>query len=264
MAKITSGFLTCASGRIGGHTLYVSGGQQIIYERSRRKRTYTSMRHYELSDAMKLAQRWRKQLLELGVVVNIRVFLNWIYSAQRVAVGGQAEELYTRNGGTWSLEYVRTSRDNITTSIWIRNAALGTERSQPWGASWQFIPGWNTTHVADIVENVYPSGCMFLSVVGRGLNNADLVIGVREDWNGSVRQSTKAGSNQRLFAGVLTNNGVYYVYPTVPMPNAASRFYTINGWQPPAWSIDENIIFAWAIIGEDGIIYEMAVAPSGV
>lgn len=264
MARSVSLLGSKCRGRIGDKTYYVRHGQQIMYERNRRIRKYTSKRHYELSDTMKLAQRWRKQLLEYGVVVNIKVLLDWIYSAQRVADGGNAEELYTRNGGTWSLEYVQTTRNNITTSIWIRDAALGSERRQPWGTGWLYNPGWNTTHVADRVENVYPSGCMFLSVVGRGLNDADLVVGVREDWKGAVFAATRAGSNQRLFAGVLTSNRVGYVYPTNPMPNAASRLYTINGWQPPAWSIGENMIFAWAIIGADGIIYEMAVAPSGV
>lgn len=261
MAKITSGFLTCASGRIGGHTLYVSGGQQIIYERSGRKRSYTSTRHYELSDAMRLAQRWRTELMNEGVDVSLQLILSWVYAIRNVAYNGGLVSLASSLVGAWSPDVVKIMNNGVYTSAGYHLPTGAGIAQQGFGMPWAGYGGdFTTTHVWDAVENIYPTGCIFLAVQGEEFRELQLIIGRRIEYSGALNTIYRTNRNVPLYGGNLFAGRVYITVPPSGAPKLTGRVYAIRGWSNPDVVLNGERVFAWAIITQDGVPIELAAA----
>lgn len=267
MAKITSGFLTCASGRIGGHTLYVSGGQQIIYERSGRKRTYTSMRHYELSDAMRLAQRWRKQLADEGVSIEVTNLLNWIYAAQKVGMSGESEILFDSLHNAWSPSKVSIKNGKLFSNI-VSVVPSGYRLLE-----WFFgepIPStgyYDFRYVASLQSNAYANANLICSIIGDKMDNWELIVGKFSHNELPVYSLTFNIPDDSLvncFFAIRQGENIIRVpkKDSTKLPNKASLI-NISGWREPLIQFKNYNVAAWAVIGYNGEIIDMAAINSG-
>ena len=240
-------------GRIGGKTLYVRSGQQIVYNRAGGKRTPVDTRHQLPNLALILAQRWKAQLADDGVVVRLSVLLDWAYSVLKAPVEGDVD-LVDGRGGAWSASGVTIEGDNVTCLLRAMNASQGRDFRQPWGMAFRGDGGFETYYVFDSRFNRYPRGCRFVSVIGDTDSLAVLAIGRRVDFVGTGVQRTRADSAARWWG--VTNNG-RYIWNVLQQLNMGEIAYRINGWAPPRLVMSKGLVLAWAIIGADGVPLEM-------
>lgn len=241
------------SGRIGGKTLYVRSGQQIVYERAGGKRTPVDTRHQLPNLALILAQRWRAQLADDGVVVRLSVLLDWAYSVLKAPVEGNVD-LVDARVGAWSASGVSVVDGNVACLLRAINAATGVDLRQPWGERFRGAGGWDNVYVFDRTFNVYPSGCRFVSIVGESTDLALLKIGRRVDYVGMGVQRTRWETSARWF-GVQSDGA--YIWRVLQQLNMGSIAYRIDGWAPPRLVMSNGLVLSWAIIGADGVPIEM-------
>lgn len=240
-------------GRIGGKTLYVRNGQQIVYERARGSRTPVDTRHQLPNLAIILAQRWKAQLADDGVNVELSVLLDWAYSVLKAPVEGDVDVADSRIGA-WSASKVVISGSNVTCQLRSPNAAAGAEYRQPWGRAFLHERNWPVSYVIDRTLNVYPRGCRFISVIGRDVDSGQLKIGRRVDYEGGAGQRHAFWSLEQWY-GVM-ENGVYQWFNSTDL-DLAKCAYKISDWAPPGLMVENGVVLAWAIIKEDGVPIEM-------
>lgn len=240
-------------GRIGGKTLYVRNGQQIVYERAGGRRTPVETRHQLPNLALILAQRWKAQLAEDGINVGLSILLDWAYSVLKAPVAGDVD-LVDAGVGAWSASGVSVVNGNVACLLRANGVTYGRDFWQQWGLAFEGDAGFETFCVFDRRHNVYPKGCRFVSIVGNESDLAVLTIGRRVDFVGTGGQRTRAQSRARWW-GVLYNGR--YIWDTLQMLDMGEIAYRIKGWAPPRLVVSDGLVLAWAIIGEDGVPIEM-------
>ena len=240
-------------GRLGGKTLYVRSGQQIVYERAGGKRTPVDTRHQLPNLALILAQRWKAPLADDGVVVRLSVLLDWAYSVLKAPVEGNVD-LVDARVGAWSASGVTIEDDNVTCLLRANGVVYGYDFRQPWGEAFRYADGLVNVYIFDSGFNVYPKGCRFISVTGRASELAVLTIGRRVDFVGAGSQRTFAQSNARWWGVMGTGR---YIWKRLQGLNMGEIAYRIDGWAPPKLVMSNGLVLAWAIIGADGVPIEM-------
>lgn len=240
-------------GRIGGKTLYVRNGQQIVYERTGGRRTPVDTRHQLPNLALILAHRWKAQLGEDGVVVELSVMLEWAYSILRAPVNGNVD-LVDAGDGAWSASGVKVVNGKVTCLLRSPNATQGRDYKQPWGESFMGQTGFRPLYVYDRPLNIYPMGVRFVSVVGNGAELATLKIGRRVNFVGSYFRGTTIQSDARWWGVQITGRYIHWSNKNVNMEDVA---YSIGGWAPPRLVLPDGLVLAWAVIRADGVPIEM-------
>lgn len=240
-------------GRIGGKTLYVRNGQQIVYERTGGRCTPVDTRHQLPNMALILAQRWKTQLADDGVVVGLSVLLDWAYSVLKAPVEGDVD-LVDARVGAWSASGVTIEDDNVTCLLRANGVVHGYDFRQPWGKAFKSADCLYNVYIFDRTFNIYPKGCRFVSVTGSAGDLAVLTIGRRVDFVGTGRQRTAAKSNARWWG--VREDGTY-IWNTSQQLNMGEIAYRIVGWAPPKLVMSNGLVLAWAIIGADGVPIEM-------
>lgn len=246
-------------------TYYVRHGQQIMYARSgEKRRPSVTERHKEVSAVMVAAHRWRKQLLDVGVDVPLRTLLNWAYAMDRVGKDGGSEYLASTPKGSWRKGRVSVSNGKVRVPATVGAVGQGKAGWLVWGdkGTSGAQPGHSGPWWYDFKRNVYPSGTLWLSVVGKSMFDAQLVIGRRVD----VGEPYVRGKLGRPFSDVWQawqgDGGVYLLMNDYVMPTPYDYVYWVDGWAAPLLMLNGSDVLPFAILSADGTPLEMAVFAS--
>lgn len=265
MARTKGSPLNPWTGKVGGMTYYVRHGQQIMYARSgEKRRPSVTERHKEVSAVMVAANRWRKQLLDVGVDVPLRTLLNWAYAMDRIGKTGGSEYLTSSSRGSWRNGRVSVSNGKIRVRATVNNAGPGQLGWLVWGdkgtsgAQHGFEGPW----WYDGERNVYPSGTLWLSVVGESMFDAQLVIGRRVDVGGTYSGGKANAPFSEVWQAWPTDRGVYLMVKGFNIPSPYDYVYWVDGWVAPSLMLDGANVLPFAILSADGTPLEMAVIAS--
>ena len=249
-------------GRVGNATFYVRHGQQIVYERVPRQEHRHVERHPGSPGSMKYAQRWRKQLEDEGVVVELAPLLEFYHSIVRVADGDPAEWLADGGVGGWSSPNVYVRDGEVRARARARNQTLWSYGYLVWGGSEIKGSELPTNCWWDTQRNIYPSGSLFCSVVGSIEGEMELVVGRRVDIPGPYVIQTRAGLYRPLIAAYYNGSRVVTLWdPSAgsTLPTPYNYIYRIDGWRAPSVEGIAAVARPFFIVNADGVILEMAV-----
>lgn len=246
-------------GRVGNTTYYVRHGQQIVYERVPRQEHRHVERHPGSPGSMKYAQRWRKQLEDEGVVVELAPLLEFYHSIVRVADGDPGEWLADSGRGGWSAGNAYVKNGQVRTYARARDQSMWRDGYLVWGGDeivGSIIP---TNCWYDVQRNVYPSGCLFCSVRGDIDGELELVIGRRNDMPATYRLSTITNIGNSVVAAYNDGTRVTTAYSTRPLPRPYNYIYNVQGWQAPNVIGMAATAYPFFIVNAEGVVLEMAV-----
>lgn len=249
-------------GRVGNATFYVRHGQQIVYERVPRQEHRHVERHAGSPASMKYAQRWRKQLEDEGVVVELAPLLEFYHSIVRVADGDPGEWLADSRRASWSSVYAYVNHGLLRTYARARTAGDWRDGYLQWGERQIGESTLPTNCWYDRWRIDYPDGSLFCSVIGSLDGELQLVIGrrvtilanyiwsVQYDLRDSVRAAYYDGTN------VLT---AWSPYASPQMPTPYDYVYWVDGWRMPNVVGVAAVALPFFIVRPDGVFVEMAV-----
>ena len=246
-------------GRVGNATFYVRHGQQIVYERVPRQEHRHVERHPGSPDSMKYAQRWRKQLEDEGVVVELAPLLGFYHSIVRVADGDPAEWLADSGNGGWSSRNAYVVDGKVRTRALARDQALWRFGYLVWGGDEIVGSVLPTNCWYDVQMNVYPSGCLFCSVRGDIDGELELVIGRRNDMPATYRLSTRTSLRYQVVSAYNDGTSVITAYSTQTLPKPYNYIYNVQGWQAPNVVGMAAVAYPFFIVDSQGVVLEMAV-----
>ena len=265
MARTKGSPLNPWTGKVGGMTYYVRHGKQIMYARSgEKRRPSVTERHKEVSAVMVAAHRWRKQLLDVGVDVPLRTLLNWAYAMDRVGKDGGSEYLATTPRGSWRNGRVKVSDGKVRVPATVDNAGTGQAGWLVWGdkGTSGAQPGYEGPWWYDFARNVYPSGTLWLSVVGESMVDAKLVIGRRVDVGGPYVKGKRGRPFSDVWQAWPGVGGVYLMLNDFVIPSPYDYVYWVDGWAAPLLMLGGANVLPFAILSADGTPLEMAVFAS--
>lgn len=246
-------------------TYYVRHGKQIMYARTgEKRRPSVTERHKEVSAVMVAAHRWRKQLLDVGVDMPLRTLLNWAYAMDRVGKDGGREYLATTPRGSWRDGRVSVSNGKVRVRATVNNAGSGKLGWLVWGdkGTSGAQPGFEGPWWYDSVTNVYPSGTLWLSVVGESMFDAMLVIGRRIDVDGTYGGGKPYAPNADVFQAWPYKGKVLLMQKSVDIARPFDYVYWVDGWAAPLLMLNGANVLPFAILSADGTPLEMAVYAS--
>ena len=246
-------------------TYYVRHGKQIMYARSgEKRRPSVTERHKEVSAVMVAAHRWRKQLLDVGVDVPLRTLLNWAYAMDRVGKDGGREYLATTPNGSWRDGRVGVSNGKVRVPASVNNAGNGQAGWLVWGdkGTSGAQPGFGGPWWYDIERNVYPSGTLWLSVVGEAMFDARLVIGRRVDVGGTYVIAKRNGLKSEVWQAWPSGGRVALIQNAQAAARPYDYVYWVDGWAAPLLMLGRANVLPFAILSADGTPLEMAVYAS--
>lgn len=246
-------------------TYYVRHGQQIMYARSGEKRRPSETeRHKEVSAVMVAAHRWRKQLLDVGVDVQLHTLLNWAYAMDRVGKAGGSEYLTSSSRGSWRDGRVSVSNGKVRVQAYVNSAGPGWYGWLVWGdkGTSGAEKGFEGEWWYDSVRNVYPSGSLWLSVVGESMLDAQLVIGRRIDVAGPYTGGKPNAPKSDVYQAWQSKWGVYLMVTGTVIPKPYDYVYWVDGWKAPLLMLNGANVLPFAILSADGTPLEMAVFAS--
>lgn len=253
MAKGTHALGRAFRGRVGDKTYYVRGGRLIAASLpASRPPSPPTGRQLIPRLAVRLAHRWRQQLAEAGVVVPFDKMLEQAYAVVDAPTRGDSHSTDSYVGA-WSSPWVVCHDGLIYSSIAYLSEGRVVMDELGWGKQ---FPGEGfdlTQAVIDYVPNFYPSGSVFVSVVGESVESSVLVIGRRVDIGRPLHVLVKGGDEQRLW-GVRQDGDYVWRDSLEPPPHDAAYF--IDGWQSPLVVMEEGEAFSWMVIGRDGFVYD--------
>ena len=265
MARTKGSPLNPWTGKVGGMTYYVRHGKQIMYARSgEKRRPSVTERHKEVSAVMVAAHRWRKQLLDVGVDMPLRTLLNWAYAMDRVGKDGGSEYLAYTPKGSWRKSQVEVSDGKVRVKAWVNNAGKGLAGWLVWGdkGTSGAQPGFEGPWWYDLVRNVYPSGTLWLSVVGESMFDAQLVIGRRVDVGGPYVGGKPCCPTSDVYQAWPSARGVLFMLKGIDIPSPYDYVYWVDGWAAPLLMLNGANVLPFAILSADGTPLEMAVFAS--
>lgn len=248
-------------GKVGGTTYYVRGGQQIMYARSgAKRRPVESWCDKKENAAMVAAQRWRRQLRDIGVEVQLSTLLDWAYSMQRVSLYGGHEYITTSSVGSWCDGQVSVDDGRLRVRATVRTASLGRQGWLYWGDDGPSggQVGFESPWWYDFTRNIYPSGTLWLSVFGESLMDAQLVIGRRVDVVGNYVIGTRNSPASRVWAAYPIGERVGLIMNEGTAPKPYDYIYWVQGWASPSVMIEASQVLPFAILSAEGEPLEMA------
>ena len=246
-------------------TYYVRHGKQIMYARTgEKRRPSVTERHKEVSAVMVAAHRWRKQLIDVGVVVPLSTMLNWAYAMDRVGKDGGSEYLATIPRGSWRKGRVKVSEGKVRVPATVNNAGSGQAGWLVWGdkGTSGAQPGYSGPWWYDVERNVYPSGTLWLSVVGESMFDARLVIGRRVDVGGSYIIAKRGAPYSDVWQAWPMAGKVYIIQNAQVPARPYNYVYWVDGWAAPLLMLGGANVLPFAILSADGTPLEMAVYAS--
>ena len=246
-------------------TYYVRHGKQIMYARSgEKRRPSVTERHKEVSAVMVAAHRWRKQLLDVGVDVPLRTLLNWAYAMDRIGKDGGREYMATTPLGSWRSNLVTVSDGKVRVRATVNNAGGGQAGWLVWGdkGTSGAQPGFSGPWWYDFERNVYPSGTLWLSVVGESMSDAKLVIGRRVDVGGPYVGGKIGRPWSYVWQAWPSDRGVYLMVNDRIPASPYDYVYWVDGWAAPLLMLGGANVLPFAILSADGTPLEMAVIAS--
>lgn len=246
-------------GRVGAKTFYVRRGQQIVYERIPRQEHRHVERHPGSNASMKYAQRWRKQLEDEGVVVELAPLLEFYHSIVRVADGDPGEWLVDSHDGGWSSSNVYFSNGQMRARALARDQTLYRFGYLVWGGSEIENSVLPTNCWWDAHRNIYPSGSLFCSVRGEMDGELELVIGRRNDMPATYRLSTRTSLRYQVVSAYNDGTSVITAYSTQTLPTPYNYIYNVQGWQAPNVIGMAATAYPFFIVNAEGVVLEMAV-----
>lgn len=265
MARTKGSPLNPWTGKVGGMTYYVRHGKQIMYARSSEKRRPSATeRHKEVSAVMVAAHRWRKQLLDVGVDMPLRTLLNWAYAMDRVGKDGGSEYLTSSSRGSWREGLVSVSNGKVRVQATVNNAGTGQLGWLVWGdkGTSGAQAGFGGPWWYDSVRNVYPSGTLWLSVVGESMFDAQLVIGKRVDVGGTYGGGKPYAPKSDVYQAWPLKGKVFFMLRGIDIPSPWDYVYWVDGWAAPLLMLNGANVLPFAILSADGTPLEMAVFAS--
>ena len=246
-------------------TYYVRHGKQIMYARTgEKRRPSVTERHKEVSAVMVAAHRWRKQLLDVGVDVPLRTLLNWAYAMDRVGKDGGSEYLTSSSRGSWREGSVSVSNGKVRVRATVGSAGNGKLGWLVWGdkGTSGAQPGFSGPWWYDLERNVYPSGTLWLSVVGASMFDARLVIGRRVDVGGTYVGAKPYAPYSEVYQAWPSGEKVFLMQNTMVTVKPYDYVYWVDGWAAPSLILDGSEVLPFAILSADGTPLEMAVCKS--
>lgn len=246
-------------GRVGNATYYVRHGQQIVYERVPRQEHRHVERRPGSPASMKYAQRWRKQLEDEGVVVELASVLEFYHSIVRVADGDPGEWLADSGRGGWSAGNVSVVNGEVRAKALARDQSLWREGYLLWGDNeikGAIIPN-NCWYDAN--HNVYPAGSLFCSVRGDMEGELELVIGKRNNMPSKYRQLQRIQTRFPIIAAYYNGTNVISASNQAAMPKPFDYIYDVQGWQAPSVQGMAAVAYPFFIVNAEGVMLEMAV-----
>lgn len=246
-------------GRIGNVTCYVRHGQQIVYERIPRQEHRHVERHPGSSESMKYAQRWRKQLADEGVYVDLAALLEFYHSIVRVANGDSAEWLVDSVRGGWASSNVYVENGEVRSLAKARDAGVWHNGYLAWGGNEIEQSSFPTNCWWDTQRNVYPSGSLFCSIRGAIDDDLELVIGRRNDMPAKYRQQTNTGVGSSTVAAYYDGSYVITAFNRPGLPTPYDYIYNVQGWQAPNVIGVAATAYPFFIVNADGKVLVMAV-----
>lgn len=265
MARTKGSPLNPWTGKVGGMTYYVRHGKQIMYARTgEKRRPSVTERHKEVSAVMVAANRWRKQLVDAGVDVPLRTLLNWAYAMDRVGKDGGSEYLATTPRGSWRNGRVSVSNGKVRVQASVGNAGNGKAGWLVWGdkGTSGAQSGFSGPWWYDIERNVYPSGTLWLSVVGESMLDARLVIGRRVDVGGTYVIAKRGAPYSEVWQAWPSDERVFLIQNAQTAARPYDYVYWVDGWAAPSLMLDGAYVLPFAILSADGTPLEMAVCAS--
>ena len=265
MARTKGSPLNPWTGKVGGMTYYVRHGKQIMYARSgEKRRPSVTERHKEVSAVMVAANRWRKQLLDVGVDVPLRTLLNWAYAMDRVRKIGRGEYLISSSRGSWRYGRISVVNGKMRVKAAVNNAGHGQYGWLVWGdkGTSGAQKGFEGPWWYDFERNVYPSGTLWLSVVGKSMFDAQLVIGRRVDVEGPYVGGKPSPLVSDVWQAWPSDKGVFILVRAMVIPSPYDYVYWVDGWTAPSLILDGSEVLPFAILSADGTPLEMAVCAS--
>lgn len=249
-------------GRVGNATYYVRHGQQIVYERVPRQEHRHVERHPGSPESMKYAQRWRKQLEEAGVVVDMAPLLEFYHSIVRVADGDPGEWLADSGRGGWSAGNAYVENGEVRTYARARDQALWRDGYLVWGGNRIVNSLLPTNCWWDVARNIYPSGSLFCSVVGNIEEELELVIGRRVDVPGPYLTHGRYPFGNSVVAAYYNGTNTISMWKGSAadfLPTPYDYIYVVGGWRAPSVVGLAAVALPFFIVNAEGVVLEMAV-----
>lgn len=246
-------------GRVGNATYYVRHGQQIVYERVPRQEHRHVERHPGSNASMKYAQRWRKQLEDEGVVVDLTALLEFYHSIVRVADGDPAEWLVDSVRGGWASRNVYVENGEVRSLAKARNNSAWHNGYLAWGGNQIAQSSLPTNCWWDTQRNVYPSGSLFCSIRGAIDDDLELVIGRRNDMPANYRLQVNTGVGSSTVAAYYDGSFVITAYNQPVLPTPYDFIYNVQGWQAPNVIGVAATAYPFFIVNANGVVLVMAV-----
>ena len=249
-------------GRVGNATFYVRHGQQIVYERVPRKEHRHVERHPGSDASMKYAQRWRKQLEDEGVVVELAALLEFYHSIVRVADGDPGEWLANSGSGGWAANNVSVVDGQVRAKAKARDQVLWRDGYLVWGLNRIYNSVLPTNCWWDYSRNIYPSGSLFCSVVGNIEEELELIVGRRVDETVGYVIQTRAAIRKSVVGAYNNGSSVLTIWDGstgANLPTPYNYIYHVNGWRAPSVVGLAAVARPFFIVNADGVVLEMAV-----
>lgn len=246
-------------GVAGGAEFLTRHGSQVVMQRKQRSKGVSTYRPYAHSIPMAVAHRWREQLRQQGVVVDVADLLRWVHAINRVAKAREVEVIETSSVGSWSPSYVYVEDGQLRTQCWVRLAAYGRIGYIQWGKAAPSSTGFPMNGWYDTRRNIYPDGSLFLSVVGSDLESLELIVGRRVTFTIPYRVASREPTHSPAMWCSAGSEYVAVPWPTLSVDVAQDFCYRVAGWQAPSVDLEGSIVFPYAIISPDGEWLEQAV-----
>lgn len=249
-------------GRVGNATYYVRHGQQIVYERVPRQEHRHVERHPGSPGSMKYAQRWRKQLEDEGVVVELAPLLEFYHSIVRVADGDPPEWLADSRRASWSSVYAYVTDGLLRTYARARDQTHWRDGYLQWGERQIGESVLPTNCWYDRWRYDYPDGSLFCSVIGSIDGELQLVIGRRVTIFANYTWTPLYNLRDSVRAAYYNGSSVATAWsPSAApqMPTPYNYVYWVDGWRMPNVVGMAAVALPFFIVRPDGVFVEMAV-----
>lgn len=251
MARTTHALGSSVKGRIGGLTLYVREGKQIVYERKQRLRREHEDRSYMPNEIMRHAWEWKAQLKEVGIATTLDMMMKWLYAIRDAAATGTSIVLANEVDGAFSPNRLLFKDGNL---CYAHGGDYVARQTTPWG-SW---PYWLT----DYPTNRYPADCFFVAPRAGEVLNVDLAIGRRTNADLSGLRIANAPTqvpNARLAYASIAQGIVYVRWRGGLAFPSPFYIYRVVGWRALLSTWGGVRVYPYMVIGADGRLLHLAV-----
>lgn len=254
MAKTTHVLGGSVRGRIGDLTLYVRGGQQIVYERKPRSKAEGRQRNLQPSLIMRKAWEWVSQLKEKGIVVSLEMMLKWLYAMRDAAATSTSIVLADEVDGAFGASRLFFSDGKLMYSY---RGDYVDRVDVEWGTG---MPS-GKFYLVDSPRIYYPDVCYWITPIAGEVLDVGLTIGrcttpniegkrlaFTTITNQSVRLSWASNDSNVVY--VRAYRGAPSTYRVVP--------YRVTGWSRILSTWGGTSIWPYMVIGGDGRILHLA------